>query len=101
MREGRKYDSQHLYYNGVIDTLKEVRRSFARPIRLADVLLAIAGKGRGTQDYSGEFFICQFDENNRLHRVPYTLRTDDLEQQSDETIAFIASLLIPEPGDGG
>lgn len=57
---------------------------FFRPIRLADVLLAMDEKADGYISFTEwHFFI--------FHR--WNLRTDDLTQQSPECIAFIHSLL--------
>jgi hypothetical protein len=58
-----------------------------RPIRLADVLLAINAtlrKERGT---------ISLDENSVKLILFWNLRADDLEKQSEETISFLAELL--------
>lgn len=63
-----------------------------REIRLADVLLAV----KGSEVYSALFPLDGYlwSEMDSGKTVKFwNLRTDDLEQQSDETIAFIHSLL--------
>lgn len=70
----------------------EVRVLFAddfeilgRPIRLADVLLAIDTQGKSHHEVNGdECFLCS---------GLWNLRQDDLSLQSEETLNFIASTL--------
>lgn len=63
-----------------------------RPIRLADVLLAIGGESDTEQSqwrYLGNLSkVCGFGWN-----VAWNLRNDDLSQQSPETLRFLANLL--------
>lgn len=68
-----------------------------RPIRLADVLVAMAGYSVGIEcdgmaiDRHGRFFNWL---KNEEHQPDWNLHADDLEQQSDETISFLYSLLV-------
>lgn len=74
----------------------------SRPIRLADVLLAI---GRQRADiavtYCGEFLKNSaqvvYDKNDlypwQFQRVFWNIRKDNLEEQSPKTLAFLAELL--------
>ena len=75
-----------------------------RPIRLADVLLAISvsqsKRGYDNEnhvwavDTAGEFFGQSDSDGSPLYRdMVWNLRTDDLTAQSDECLAFISSLL--------
>lgn len=80
-----------------------------RPISLADVLLAMrnaaAEKGiHGLPNkYIGDYFVTvqgdfihwkpDSDEQIEMGIANYSLRTDDLEKQSEETIKFLAELL--------
>jgi hypothetical protein len=57
-----------------------------RPIRLADVLLAVEN-GRSAEMTEEKIRILRYIASI------WNLRTDDLEQQSDETVEFISSLL--------
>jgi hypothetical protein len=66
----------------------------SRPIRLADVLLAIVkspahGKFASAGDFFDQMVEADFLKVIRL----YDLRQDDLAQQSDECVAFLARLL--------
>jgi hypothetical protein len=63
-----------------------------RPIRLADVLLAMQGMNYVTIDPSGDFWISNTGGRSKLGES-WDLRADDLSQQSPETIGFIHSLL--------
>lgn len=60
-----------------------------RPIRLADVLLAIEERVNTFMNFD---FIGNWPDAQELV-CKWSLRTDDLEQQSDEMVAFVASLL--------
>ena len=66
-----------------------------RPIRLADVLVAILEKTR--EEGESWYYVDKYGAFGRMSKmhtyVSWNLRTDDLEQQSDETISFIASLV--------
>jgi len=73
-------------------------RVHRRPIRLADILLAAARNSvlEGWQymvDVCGDFYALP-DGNNPQLKAHWNLRADNLEDQSDETIAFIHSLLV-------
>lgn len=77
----------------------EDRREF-RPIRLSDVLLAMKqkeslhGNARIKLHIDGTFWLLDGKIGTRVDaEAQWNLRTDDLEAQSDETIAFISSLL--------
>lgn len=69
-----------------------------RPVRLADVLLAMLDNymapniGLGTG--SDGDCLWWFDKEHSKAAILWNLRADDLEQQSDETISFIHSLLF-------
>lgn len=68
---------------------KEVHHQYDEPIRLADVLLTVRDKNKGTG--AGEVLIAG---GETLQVLSYwNLRADDLEQQSPETIEFMAKLL--------
>lgn len=67
------------------------------PVRLADVLLALYKNCTAGQ--WDDALLALIDNQGGL--MTWNLRTDDLEQQSDETVAFIASLLSTSTGDGG
>lgn len=75
---------------------------FGRPIRLADVLLAIEANWKVAGEYAIDCdgsFMQHFDakgfteEHWRCRKESWGLRADDLTQQSDETLAFITSLV--------
>lgn len=65
-----------------------------RPIRLADVLVAIKEKSQTIEGLADDKFIV-FDTG--IQRLVYqglwNLRADRLEDQSEETLAFVAGLL--------
>lgn len=67
-----------------------------RPIRLADVLLAIGSTEYGI-DATGHFLkdFCEKSAWDDKGEIPFkwNLKQDDLEKQSKECLAFIASLL--------
>lgn len=71
-------------------TVNEKERKAPRPIRLADVLLAIPeGFALDSQGY-----FCEGDYNGYVpNGLKWNLRNDSLESQSKDTIKFIASLL--------
>ena len=68
-------------------------------IRLADVLLAIRKKGNDTWysiDFEGVFWGCEPNckpEAISAFHVLWNVRKDDLNEQSEETIDFLAELL--------
>lgn len=64
-----------------------------RPIRLADVLLAMNDHAPLACSHSGGFLKGGREWKYREPVVRWNLRADDLEQQSDECIEFIHSLL--------
>lgn len=67
-----------------------------RVIRLADVLLATQGKRNGIigVDKNGYFIDCDNDMNNvKIYGERWNLKENNLENQSEETINFIAELL--------
>lgn len=64
-----------------------------RPIRLADVLLAIKNKSI-LVDITGNFWEWRsMNEAPRSFAATWNLRKDDLTEQSDECITFLAELL--------
>jgi hypothetical protein len=65
----------------------EVAQVLDRPIRLADVLLAIGSKY--AVDGAGEIYRSGYLTGDSV----WNLRADDLEQQSEETISFLYELL--------
>jgi hypothetical protein len=79
------YDNAGKCQNGVI-----------RPIRLADILLAIAKFGDYyTIDVDGRFIFGKewIKESNDVLALTWNLRKDSLTDQSEETITFLANLL--------
>jgi hypothetical protein len=67
-----------------------------RPIRLADVLLAIGDnnpKVNGIRANGGFMRIGRFQQRNTNYTLFWNLRTDDLTAQSNDTIEFLANLL--------
>jgi hypothetical protein len=71
-----------------------------RPIRLADVLLAIGEKAKSVGidgfvevDQYGTFWMSARIVENEMRQVNWNLRQDDLTLQSDECITFLASEL--------
>lgn len=80
---------------GIPDDNGEVWRIIGRPIRLADVLLAMGMRRpmRGMIYCTSDGVLIDF-ENRKESGAVWNLRADDLDQQSDETISFIHSLLI-------
>ncbi|MCV0387891.1 MAG: hypothetical protein K5821_16105 [Nitrobacter sp.] len=63
----------------------QIKRKYGRPIRLADVLLAIT---KATNPIDGKRADAFLDVIER-----YDLRKDDSTMQSDEWVAFLADLL--------
>jgi hypothetical protein len=77
--------------------LSDKSTHISRPIRLADVLLAIpqneSCKAQAVS-MNGDFF--DFDDDMKTYTIvgsPWNLRADDLEKQSEETINFLYELL--------
>lgn len=68
-----------------------------RPIRLADVLLAIE-KNRTTDFFfvTTTDFLCMQDSKTDEELMVWNLREDDLSKQSPETLEFLANLLKHE-----
>lgn len=72
----------------------------SRPIRLADVLLAIEAEHKFNSNPEPaiaakiDLVTNVYRQGVLLHERYWNLRADDLEQQSDETIAFLHSLLV-------
>ena len=65
-----------------------------RPIRLADVLLAIFGTGLGyCSPRFGDSTKLLLAERNELGGADWDLKNDDLSLQPEETVAFIHGLL--------
>lgn len=69
-----------------------------RPIRLADILIAletysILGGWQFMVDVCGDFYALP-DGNNPQIKSRWNLRKDNLEDQSEECLAFLASLLV-------
>lgn len=74
------------------DFCQRYHKIVGRPIRLADVLLAISGR----TGYNGKCWMLEQDGLyvfERLKRIAWNLRNDDLTQQSEETISFLYELL--------
>lgn len=101
------YGNPYLWINGVCSeyefTTKEEIEIIGRPIRLADVLLAIwkQDKCKGAdilRTHTGNIASGGFKETNLEHIVMglWNLLKDDLEEQSDETVEFISNLLSNE-----
>ncbi|HEY1757932.1 MAG TPA: hypothetical protein VGG72_21360 [Bryobacteraceae bacterium] len=67
-------------------------RIIGRPIRLADVLLAAIGKGLAVNTI-GVFMSDEEGIMPHTFRAAWNLRKDDLNEQSEETINFLAELL--------
>lgn len=65
------------------------KRKAPRPIRLADVLLAMKNVSLEVSWFEGDDSLMRLDGAN----VRWNLREDDLEKQSEETIKFIGSVL--------
>jgi hypothetical protein len=63
----------------------QIKRNYGRPIRLADVLEAARKVGYGSTE---EWLSVITDVVTR-----YDLRQDDLTEQSDECVSFLAQLL--------
>jgi hypothetical protein len=89
------------YCKGVSHT-----ETVTRTIRLVDVLSAIEYNSRhvsllvlADKLHMGKYGDGRATEGYYSH-VHWNLRTDDLEQQSDETVAFLVSLLAPRAGGG-
>ncbi len=66
--------------------------SHGRPIRLADVLLAIDTHVQFAFYFQNGDFIRYHDDKRLAH---YDLRADDLTLQSPETITFLSEILNP------
>jgi hypothetical protein len=65
-----------------------------RPIRLADVLLAMIAHSHYPKMETSGTALVFFALDNETVLGTYDLRTDDLTQQSEETVAFIHSLIF-------
>jgi len=92
--ERKNIENRYLYKleNKIHDIQKETREG--RPIRLADVLLAIKEKyGDFVLEFSG-IETCSLEAARIVRK--WDLKNDDLSQQSVETISFIANLLKSE-----
>ena len=76
----------------VTGTLHHIRTKVGRPIRLADVLLAIGMRPRLQVGINEGLGVMTTGDGTML-RATWNLRTDDLTKQSPKTIAFIHSLL--------
>jgi hypothetical protein len=69
-------------------------RRVARPIRLADVLLAMIASAHYPRLGTSGSALVFFAEDNGTVLAIWNLFKDDLTAQSDETIAFIHSLIV-------
>lgn len=82
-------------------SVEDSKQILGRPIRLADVLLALEDNVKESTTffaafYNKKFLLCfrLFMPNPDLvHETEWNLKDDNLEHQSEETINFIASLL--------
>lgn len=73
-------------------------RIIGRPIRLADVLVAMQGKDKPVQsvgvEINGRFLDCNEDMTEwHILEPRWNLRADSLDEQSPETIEFLANVL--------
>lgn len=78
----------------VEDHQKQAKEYAIHPIRLADVLLAIGDILDETQTYKekmGDYFVVGHDEKDE--QLKWNLKDDNLDNQSPETLEFIANLL--------
>lgn len=69
-----------------------------RPVRLADILLAIEKTKEGTEvaiDTMGEFRMRDRDGYHETQQIWWNLYKDNINDQSDEFINFAYSLLVP------
>jgi hypothetical protein len=95
-------DEEAIERREITDNNGEQWKIIGRPIRLADVLLTI-GQVNIAININGMGAFCKYhiwhgeielwSLNNGL---PWNLRADDLNEQSDECIAFLADLLAGE-----
>ncbi|MCB1392884.1 hypothetical protein [Nitrobacter sp.] len=69
----------------------QIKREYGRPVRLADVLLALeqSGDPQYAVNTTGEFMRW----GDTPTGIRWNLRKDDLAEQSDECVAFLAELL--------
>lgn len=79
------------------DDTSDLFEILGRPIRLADVLLAIKNM-LIVVDAEGHFYRCEMKLSDKVPKIgkylgEWNLRDDNLEHQTPETIAFIANLL--------
>ena len=84
--------AQVLSSGGQLHQMDENHEILGRPIRLADVLLAL--DVNSTDPYwkigaSSSLFVIQYGED----KCVWFLREDDLRHQSEETLEFLANLL--------
>ncbi len=85
--------------NAIFDAnVDDIKKILGRPIRLADVLLAIQERKLEYAfmvDQEGGFVTALAGQNPKLFSVlkGWNLLADDLKSQSPETIAFLASIL--------
>lgn len=76
------------------DGPEEGNAAIWEPVRLADVLLAIGDRERIHVGGRGRFFTFKGDDmRDMVGGRFWNLRKDDLTEQSDECLAFLAELL--------
>ncbi|MDR6305920.1 hypothetical protein GGQ85_003646 [Nitrobacter vulgaris] len=81
----------------------QTKREHGRPVRLADVLLAMeAGSTYGDSlnlNFDGSMEYCRVnlpagpEPEQEIFKGSWNLRKDDLSEQSDECVAYLAQLL--------
>ena len=98
-----RYEARSIADDGIVEINGEeyeVENILGRPIRLADVLLALKDKNklgeRIAVNQDGEFILTTTKENWFFYGEKWDLKNDNLESQSEETIKFLANLLVME-----
>lgn len=83
--------------NQLVDVAPEDCKILGRPIRLADVLLAIGSRAKDFELRNDYLWSWSVDvpkyNDDRANQIFWNLRADDVREQSEETINFIYNLL--------
>lgn len=91
------YEWQYLSHSGQLESCNNAKPEIlGREIRLSDVLMAIGDKGLFSASIGGSIvsFIWNYKQPHEKHKhFTWNLLRDNLSEQTEETKAFIASLL--------
>lgn len=94
------YDRIRIYEGGEVNDFRAAQETIeplGRPIRLADVLLAIGSRAKDFELRNDYLWSWSVDvpkyNDDRANQIFWNLRADDLRDQSDETINFIYNLV--------